>query len=268
MSRIAQRLAALQAGQRKALVAYITAGDPHPSATVPAMHALVAGGADLLELGIPFTDPEADGPAIQAGAERALAAGTHLADVFAMVAEFRSRDAATPVLLMGYLNSIERMGSDAFANLAARAGVDGTIFVNLPPEESAGIKAAYARHGLDSVFLIAPTSTQERIVLITGASSGFVYYVSLKGVTGANTLAVGETQQRVAQIKALTKLPVMVGFGIKDGPTAAQVAQCCDGVVVGSAFVNTMGALADQPSKIPDALTAQTRVLRDAMDRV
>ncbi len=266
MTRIAQRLSSLRANQRKALVAYITAGDPNPSATVPAMHALVAGGADILELGIPFTDPEADGPAIQAGAERALAAGTRLANVFEMVAEFRSRDADTPVLLMGYLNSIERTGCDEFASRSARAGVDGTIIVNLPPEESASVKAAYAKHGLDSVFLIAPTSTPERIERITGASSGFVYYVSLKGVTGANNLAVAQTHERVAQIKAVTKLPVMVGFGIKDGSTAARIAPCCDGVVVGSAFVNTMGRLADQPSRIPEALTAQARALREAVD--
>ncbi len=266
MSRVADRLAALSAAGRKALVTFITAGDPLPAATVPAMHALVAGGADVIELGMPFSDPEADGPAVQAGSERALRAGTTLAEVFDMVARFRLEDRATPVLLMGYLNTAERIGYEEFAARAAKAGVDGTIFVNLPPEEATDLRAAYATHGLDSVFLIAPTSTPERVTRIARASTGFIYYVSLKGVTGADHLAVDDVAGKVAAIKRVAQIPVMVGFGIKDGASAARVARYSDGVVVGSALVNTMGAHADDPESIPDLLSAQVRDMRLALD--
>ncbi len=266
MSRLGTRLEALSSRGRKALVAFVTAGDPTASATVPAMHALVKGGADILELGMPFSDPEADGPMVQAGSERALAAGTRLAQVFGMVAAFRRDDSDTPVLLMGYLNSVERMGYVAFAESAAGAGVDGTIIVNLPPEEASSLREAWDPRGLSTVFLVSPTSTPARIASIVGACTGFVYYVSLKGVTGANNLAIEGTAERVGQIKAHTKLPVMVGFGIKDGATAARVAPCCDGVVVGSAFVSTMGSLATTPERIPDALERQARELRTALD--
>lgn len=238
MSRLSERFAALKRAHRTALVPYITAGDPDRSATVPLMHALVAAGADVLELGVPFSDPSADGPVIQAACERALAAGTTLADVLDMVAEFRSRDAATPVVLMGYLNPVEALGAERFVERAAAAAVDGVLTVDMPPEEAEPLAGLLKSHGLDPIFLLAPTTDAARARRISETASGFVYYVSLKGVTGAASLDVEEVRVRLAELKRGTDLPVGVGFGIRDAATAARLAGVADAVVVGSAVVS------------------------------
>lgn len=265
MSRIAQRFAALAVADRTALTTFITAGDPSLDATVPALHQLVASGADVLELGIPFSDPEAEGPAIQASSERGLANGTRLLTCLDMVRTFREQDGHTPVVLMGYLNSVLAMGEETFARSAADAGVDGLIMVNLPPEEAGTLKAALDRVGIDLIFLVAPTTTDERLEKILCRASGFVYYVSLKGITGADHLDVAAVGERVAKIKAHTDLPVQVGFGIKDGAAARAVAAHADGVVVGSALVTTMSLEADPVRRLA-RLGELAGSLREALD--
>jgi tryptophan synthase alpha chain len=266
VSRLAVRLGSLADDGRKALVTFITAGDPHLTATVPALHALVTGGADVLELGVPFSDPEAEGPAIQASSERGLAQGTTLRRVLEMVAEFRTRDQDTPVVLMGYLNSVLAMGPRVFAQAAAEVGVDGLIMVNLPPEEAVEIRELLATHGIDLIFLVAPTTTHDRARMIAGQAAGFVYYVSLKGITGADHLQVDSVADYVTWLKTVAPLPVMVGFGIKDPQSARAVAEYADGVVVGSVLVNTMGAHAEQLSEISPRLTEQVQAFRAALD--
>ncbi len=253
-----------QVGTRKMLVTFITAGDPDIQTTVPAMHALVAGGADVIELGIPFSDPEADGPVIQAASERALAAGTHFSDVLAAVTEFRRKDNATPVALMGYLNTIESQKD--FASRAEIAGVDALIMVNLPPEAAEEFRQRHAGPKLDLIFLVAPTTVERRITTIAQAASGFLYYVSFKGITGADRLAVDEVAAKVAIIRQKTSLPVCVGFGIKDGATAAQVAKIADGVVVGTALVRIMAETEGGPVAIADALQKRAADFRAAID--
>ncbi len=264
MSRLGVRLADLQASGKRALVTFITAGDPHPDSTVAAMHALVAGGADVIELGIPFSDPEAEGPAIQASSERALAHGVTLKHVLDFVRTFRRDDPATPVVLMGYLNSVLRMGEAVYAKAAHEAGVDGLIMVNLPPEEAEELHAQLKAHDQDIIYLIAPTTTPERAQKILDAASGFVYYVSLKGITGAALIDIDSVQAKVVQLQAQTELPIMVGFGIKDAAAAQAIGQTADGVVVGSALVRTMG---ETPAdEIDAALTGQVEALRAALD--
>ncbi len=265
MSRLGGCFEALKSDGRTALTTFITAGDPTHGATVPALHALVAGGADILELGIPFSDPEAEGPAIQASSERGLKNGTTLAICLDMVREFRTRDQNTPIVLMGYLNSVLAMGESAFADAAAQAGVDGLIMVNLPPEEADVLRPLLRERGIDLIFLIAPTTTAERLQKIVAAGSGFLYYVSLKGITGANHLDVAAVAERVSAIRAVTDLPVQVGFGIKDGPTARAVGAYADGTVVGSALVNTMAEHTD-PEARETALRDQVAALRHALD--
>ena len=242
MSRLQPCFARLQAENRKALVPYIMTGDPHPDVTVPLMHAMVKAGANIIELGAPFSDPMADGPVIQAAAERALEFNISLDDVFKAVSEFRRLDDVTPIIMMGYLNLIEVAGYEAFARRAADAGIDGVITVDMPPEEGEGYISALAGEGLDPVFLVAPTSTSERIAKIGAVASGFVYYVSLKGVTGAANLDVDSVRQKVEAIRKLIDLPIGVGFGISDAESAAQVSACSDAVVVGSAIVKRMAA--------------------------
>ncbi len=266
MSRVETRLAALRHSGRKALVAFITGGDPDRSTTVPALHALVAGGADVIEVGVPYSDPEADGPAIQKSSERALAAGTRLVDVLEMVREFRTLDTTTPVLLMGYLNSIERMGYQEFVTRAADAGVDGMIVVNLPPEEAHELRELARAREMNLIFLIAPTSTPARIERIAADASGFIYYVALKGVTGANDLKSDGIAEQIARIRAHSALPIMVGFGIKDGATARSIGTLADGVVVGTALVTTMDHNQGQPERIAPALTTQLLEIRAALD--
>lgn len=266
MNRIDARFAALREAGRTALIPFITAGDPHPDETVRLMHSLVAGGADVIELGVPFSDPMADGPVIQRASERALAHHTGLRDVLDMVAEFRRTDAATPVVLMGYLNPVEVMGYEAFASAAASAGVDGVLTVDCPPEEGDGYLDALQGAELKPIFLLAPTSNEERIRRICGAASGFVYYVSLKGVTGAGNLDIAAVGEKVGEIRAHCDLPVGVGFGIKDAETAARMAEVADAVIVGSAIVSRVEAAGDRPKALADELRAFVASLRQAID--
>ena len=266
MSRIADRFSALRARNRTALVPFVTAGDPSHAATVPAMHAMVEAGADIVELGVPFSDPMADGPVIQRASERALAAGMSFAKVLDIVHEFRSGDAETPVVLMGYLNPLEAAGYVRAAERAAAAGVDGLITVDLPPEEADDLVREVRTNGMDPVFLVSPTSSDERIARICAEASGFVYYVSLKGVTGAATLDVGEVAGRMARIRRVTDLPVGVGFGIRDGASAARVARVSDAVVVGTAVVSRVEESVHTPEAIPGVLAAFIGELRSAMD--
>ena len=266
MSRIADRFASLQVRKRTALIPFVTAGDPSPDATVPVMHAMVEAGADVLELGVPFSDPMADGPVIQRASERALAAGMNFAKVLDIVREFRSGDAETPVVLMGYLNPLEAAGYARAAERAAAAGVDGFITVDLPPEEAGELVREVRANGMDPVFLVSPTSSDERIARICGEASGFVYYVSLKGVTGAATLDVGEVAERMGRIRRVTDLPVGVGFGIRDGASAARVARVSDAVVVGTAVVARVEENAGTPEALPGILGAFIGELRSAMD--
>ena len=267
MSRLETRFADLKKQGRTALIPYITSGDPQPAVTVPLMHALVAAGADVLELGVPFSDPMADGPVIQQAAERALKHHVSLHDVLAMVREFRRQDPATPVVLMGYLNPIEVLGYAKFAREAAAAGVDGVLTVDLPPEEADEFVPAMRAAGLDPIFLLAPTSDNARIQTILKVASGFVYYVSLRGVTGAAHLDLTEVRRKVAAIKSKTALPVGVGFGINTPEAAAQVAEFSDAVVVGSALVKRVAALASMPDKSPAEAGAFIASLRAAMDK-
>ncbi len=237
MSRIASCFAALKAQGRKALIPFITAGDPDPELTVPLLHALVEAGSDVLELGVPFSDPMADGPTIQRASERALKHGVSLRDVLTMVAEFRQQDATTPVVLMGYGNPIEAMGWEAFAQRAAEAGVDGVLTVDFPPEESHEAFAHLEAHGLDPIFLLAPTTLEERIAEVAKLARGYVYYVSLKGVTGAGHLDLSAIEQKLPALRKHIALPIGVGFGIRDAETAAKVAELADAVVIGSRIV-------------------------------
>ncbi|MET0116788.1 MAG: tryptophan synthase subunit alpha [Sedimenticola sp.] len=266
MSRIRGRFEQLKAQGRTALVPYVTAGDPNPEVTVPLMHAMVEAGADIIELGVPFSDPMADGPVIQRASERALEHKVSLRDVLEMVRSFRQKDADTPVILMGYLNPIEIMGYATFAEAAADAGVDGVLTVDIPPEESAELLEALRPRELDPIFLLAPTSTDERIKRICDAASGFVYYVSVKGITGAANLAVDEVADKVAKIRSVTDLPVGVGFGIKNPETAQSVSRIADAVIVGSALVSRVEALAERPDEIAPALAELLSGMREAMD--
>ena len=262
MTRISEKFASLQ--ERKALVTFITAGDPTVGHTVDAMHALVDGGADIIELGVPFSDPEAEGPSIQASSERALANGVTLKSVLSMVAQFRERDTVTPVVLMGYLNSVLAMAN--FAQAAATAGADGLIMVNLPPEEAHELKPQLDQHNIDLIFLIAPTTTDKRADTILAQASGFAYYVSLKGITGADHLNTDEVAQRLSSLRARSSVPVCVGFGIKDAETARAVGAHADGVVVGSALVNIM-AEGEEPKACAARLKSTVEELRKGLDQ-
>ncbi len=237
MSKIQATFERLRAQGRKALIPFITAGDPDPALTVNLMHTLVEAGADIIELGVPFSDPMADGPTIQRASERALAKGVSLRQVLEMVANFRADDNETPVVLMGYANPIESMGVDAFAETALDAGVDGVLVVDYPPEESADFARAMQANALDPIFLLAPTSTAERISQVAALASGYVYYVSIKGVTGSAQLDVAAVAARIPEIHAATGVPVGVGFGIRDAATAGAIARFADAVVVGSRII-------------------------------
>ena len=229
MSRIQFTFDKLRQHQRKALIPFFTAGDPDPKLTVPLLHALVEAGADLIELGVPFSDPMADGPTIQRASERALKHGVTLHHVLDMVAEFRKKDVGTPIVLMGYGNPIEAMGWETFAKRCAEAGVDGVLTVDFPPEESHEAFAHLDRHGIDPIFLLAPTSTGARVERVAKQARGYVYYVSLKGVTGAGHLDLSAIGQRIPQLRQHINLPIGVGFGIHDAATALAVAKLCDG---------------------------------------
>ncbi|MCB1875890.1 MAG: tryptophan synthase subunit alpha [Chromatiales bacterium] len=269
MSRIAAKFDELKIQGRTALIPFITAGDPQPDATVDLMHGLVAAGADIIELGVPFSDPMADGPVIQRASERALAHGVSLHDVLDMVRKFRERDPHTGVVLMGYLNPVEVMGYEPFAAACAQAGVDGALLVDMPPEEADEWLKAARGHKVDTVFLLAPTSTADRIQAVAKAASGFVYYVSLKGVTGAKNLDVDEVAARLAAIRALTSLPIGVGFGISDAAAATRVSRIADAVIVGSALVRLIEQLASEgwnPSRLDATVYQLLRDMRSGMD--
>ncbi len=266
MNRIDQRFAALKAEGRRALIPYITAGDPAPAHTVGFMHALVEAGADIIELGVPFSDPMADGPVIQKACERALRHGVRLSHLFEMVREFRQTDGETPVVLMGYLNPVERIGLAAFADQAAEAGVDGVLIVDMPPEEADEVGPLLKSRGLASIFLVAPTTSRARAATICAHGEGYIYYVSLKGVTGSATLNAEDVAEHLAPLRELTDLPLCVGFGIRDGSSAAEVGKVADGVVVGSALVNRIAENAERPEAIPAALKAVLGEMRQALD--
>ncbi|MFF7060095.1 tryptophan synthase subunit alpha [Achromobacter spanius] len=264
-----------ESGRAAALIPYIAAGDPSPAATVALMHALVEAGADILELGVPFSDPMADGPVIQRAADRAIAQGVGLARVLELVAEFRQRDTETPVVLMGYANPIERMGQSEFAANAERSGVDGVLVVDYPPEEVIEFAATLGAHGIAPIFLLAPTSTEDRIKAVAQVARGYVYYVSLKGVTGAGSLNTDDVAERVAVIRRhMGAIPVGVGFGIRDAESAQRVARVADAVVIGSKLIETMEqAVADAPAaqQTNAAVTAASgwlRTIRQALDQV
>lgn len=269
MSRLATRFAELRAARRAGLVIFVTAGDPHPDQTVDLMHALVAAGADVLELGVPFSDPMADGPVIQRASERALAQGMDLRRVLEQVRAFRQTDTTTPVVLMGYLNPIEQMGVERFADAAAAAGVDGALTVDLPFDEEPAHAAALRSAGLDSIFLLAPTSGPERARAVAAQASGFLYYVSVRGVTGAGSVDLADVQAQVQALKAHTALPVGVGFGVRTPQAAAQIAGFADAVVVGSAVIEQIEAATAAGTSGPDALRGAvelTRALRAGIE--
>lgn len=264
MSRISATFEKLQAAGRKALIPFVTAGDPDNASAVPIMHTLVAAGANIIELGVPFSDPMADGPTIQRSSERALKNGTSLRDVLGFVTEFRTRDSETPVVLMGYANPIEAMGYDAFADAAAEAGVDGVLVVDYPPEESEPLTMKLRHRGIDSIFLLSPTSMEVRMDGVARLASGYVYYVSLKGVTGAANIDLTEVAERIPQIRSRVNLPIGVGFGIRDGATARAIAGVSDAVVIGSRLVQEIES--SPPEALLENLHRLVSEIRQAMD--
>jgi tryptophan synthase alpha chain len=264
MSRIQTCMAALAANNKKGLIPFITAGDPGPELTVPLMHALVDGGADIIELGVPFSDPMADGPVIQRASERALLRGVGLRDVLQFVREFRRSNQTTPVVLMGYANPIERMGQNVFIAQAAEAGVDGVLVVDYPPEECEDFARNMQQHGMDTIFLLAPTSTDERMALVGKIASGYVYYVSLKGVTGSGSLDLDAVAEMIPRIKKHVKVPVGVGFGIRDGATAKAISTVADAVVIGSRIIQELENAA--PENAEAAVKTFISGVRQALD--
>jgi tryptophan synthase alpha chain len=267
MSRLTGKFAELAKAGRKALIPFITAGDPNPDFTLPMMHAMVEAGVDIIELGVPFSDPMADGPVIQRASERALAHKMSLRKVLALVAEFRKTDQQTPVVLMGYVNPIEAMGYESFANAAQQADVDGVLTVDLPPDEAEECVVMLKERGIDPIFLLAPNSVDERIKMMDKAGSGYLYYVSLKGVTGAGHLNTADVETKLKQIRANTNLPVAIGFGVKDAETAKTVAGLGDGVVVGSALISKIEANQDDLAMAQKQIVELLAAMRQAMDQ-
>lgn len=268
MSRIQQVFADLKTAGRKALIPYITAGDPDLDTTLMLMHELVAKGADIIELGVPFSDPMADGPTIQLAYERALRQGVGLNDVLTLVGRFRETDTATPVVLMGYMNPVEFMGYDHFVDTAAEVGVDGVLVVDMPPEECQELTEKLHAKALDTIFLLTPTTSDQRAASICAQSSGYIYYVSIKGVTGASTLDVDHVAQQLQRLRQFTDLPLAVGFGIKTPADAAAVSRVADGVIVGSALVSVVADLqAAGAVEISSQVSAIIADMRQAMDR-
>lgn len=265
MSRIQAAFEKLKQQQRRALIPFFTAGDPSPSVTVPLMHALVSSGADVIELGVPFSDPMADGPTIQRASERALKQGMSLRGVLDLVAEFRRNNDATPVVLMGYGNPIEAMGWAKFAQRCADVGVDGVLTVDFPPEESSEAFEHLQRHGIDPIFLLAPTTEEARIKQVAKLARGYVYYVSLKGVTGSGSIDLSAIEQKLPLLRQHIKLPIGVGFGIRDAATAKAVASLCDGVVVGSRIVQVIED--SNEANVVDNVSALIKELRLAVDQ-
>ena len=263
-SRIAATFARLAGEKRKALIPFVTAGDPSPTITVPLMHAMVDAGVDIIELGVPFSDPMADGPVIQRSSERALKFGVGLNDVLGYVSEFRTKNQLTPVVLMGYANPVEHMGLKIFAGAASAAGVDGVLIVDYPPEESQTLAETMDASGIDLIYLLSPTSSTQRIKLVSDAARGYIYYVSLKGVTGAASIDTSEVALMIAKIKSQTSLPVGVGFGIRDGETAKRICQFADAVVIGSRLIQEMEA--SSPETGVERVHALLADIRRAMD--
>ncbi|WP_373019862.1 tryptophan synthase subunit alpha [Thiomicrorhabdus sp.] len=268
MSRIQQKLEALKAQGKTALIPYITAGDPNPNATVALMHLMVSKGADMLELGVPFSDPMADGPVIQKAVERALSHNVSLDDVLEYVRVFREQDNETPIILMGYLNPIEAEGYEAFAAAASSVGVDAVLTVDMPPEESFGYLDALSAAGLDRIFLVSPTTPESRLAAVNQKGSGFAYYVSLKGVTGSKELDIADVTAQINRLRGQLSLPIGIGFGIRDGQMAYEMAQLGDAVIVGSALVSLIEANAHHDLyDIELAIGEKMTEFRSAIDR-
>jgi len=267
VSRLQSKFDVLRKSERKALIPFLTAGDPNPDFTVPMMHAMVKAGVDIIELGVPFSDPMADGPVIQRASERALAKGMNLSKVLDMVREFRSVDTETPVVLMGYLNPIECMGYKTFVSRAQSVGVDGILTVDMPPEEAGDLIRLFDGAEIDPIFLLAPNSTQERMEKVSAVGRGFIYYVSLKGVTGASNLDLADVSRKMEQISSTTNLPVAVGFGVNSPQTAAAIGGLADAVVIGSALIKLIESDLDQPvDALREKIAGTLMLMRTAMD--
>ncbi len=266
MSRLAGLFAELAQKNRKALIPFVTAGDPNPDFTVPLMHAMVGAGADVIELGVPFSDPMADGPVIQRASERALAHHQSLRTTLAIAKEFRKTNGHTPVVLMGYLNPVEIMGYEKFADELKAADVDGALTVDIPPEEAGELTELLKARGVDPIFLLAPNSTAERVQKMDAIGSGYLYYVSLKGVTGAGHLDIDDVEKKLAEIRANTKLPVAIGFGVKDAQTAKTISSLGDGVVVGSTLIKQIEENLHAPAQAKQAIIDLLTSMRQAMD--
>jgi tryptophan synthase alpha chain len=266
VSRLAAKFEALAKTGSKALIPFITAGDPRPDFTVPLMHAMVKAGVDIIELGVPFSDPMADGPVIQRASERALTHKMSLKRTLEIAAEFRKTDQETPLVVMGYLNPIEAMGYEDFANAAQRADIDGVLTVDLPPEEGIECSTLLKARGIDPIFLLAPNSSEERVKKMDAAGSGYIYYVSLKGVTGAGHLNAVDVENKLQQIRANTKLPVAIGFGVKDAASAKTIANIGDGVVIGSALISKIEDNIDNLDQASNEIIELLISIRQAMD--
>lgn len=269
MSRLKQITKQAAEQGRKLLIPYLVAGDPNLASTASLMHSLVAAGADIIELGIPFSDPSSDGPVIQRGVERSLVKGTTLQDVLNLVAEFRETNSVTPIVLMGYLNPIEIMGYGSFVEKAAAASIDGVLIVDMPPAESSELHGQLQEQGIDTIYLVAPTTRDERLATICDYSSGYLYYVSLKGVTGAALTDYDSVRASIVKLRGYTDLPIVIGFGIKDADGAAAMGRLSDGVIIGSALVEKIALLADQEvqdASIIEQTTAVIAAAREALD--
>jgi tryptophan synthase alpha chain len=264
MSRLAAKFDSLRKQGRKALIPFVTAGDPDPKLAVPVMHALAKAGADVIELGVPFSDPMADGPVIQRSSERALKHGVSLRDVLGYVAEFRKTDRDTPVVVFGYANPIEAMGLERFADAVKQADADGVLVVDYPPEEAQPLVRLLDARGIDTIFLLSPTTTDDRLAQVAKLGRGYLYYVSLRGVTGAATIDLTDVAARVKHVRGFAKLPVGVGFGIRDAATAKAIATFADAVVVGSALIQAMEKV--QPDKVTAEVTRFIQPIRAALD--
>ena len=268
MGRIKQITDSVNQKGRKLLIPYLVAGDPNKETTIELMHALVSNGADIIELGIPFSDPSSDGEVIQSGIERSLRKGTSLNDTLDIVSKFRARNEVTPIVLMGYLNPVEIMGVDNFVRRAQKEGVDGVLMVDMPPAEAGVLNAKLKEVNIDSIFLVAPTTTQERIKSILNMTSGYVYYVSLKGVTGASITDVDEVERNVCSLRSSTDLPIVVGFGIKDGESAKEMARVSDGVIVGSALVNKIASLTSHEKISAEDIKNSTNIIKEIREEL
>ena len=268
MGRIKQITDSVNQKGRKLLIPYLVAGDPNKETTIELMHALVSNGADIIELGIPFSDPSSDGEVIQSGIERSLRKGTSLNDTLDIVSKFRARNEVTPIVLMGYLNPVEIIGIDNFVRRAQKEGVDGVLMVDMPPAEAGVLNAKLKEVNIDSIFLVAPTTTQERVKSILNMTSGYVYYVSLKGVTGAPITDVDEVERNVCSLRSSTDLPIVVGFGIKDGKSAKEMARVSDGVIVGSALVNKIASLASHEKISAEDIKKSTNIIKEIREEL